>query len=160
MINFPSGTQITYITSSSPSFRITNMNYNSTNLTLMIYQQSTNPNYNAGTTLDLTFIRYRTPPSIKPTLPITFTILQYGYSKMIGSGSITAVNNNYSLSVAVGSSIINTYTSYNLIFTMSDALTTTGYIIIQLDPLLCKTAAQIATITSNLTISIKGTSIK
>ena len=160
MITFPAGTIINYITSISPSFRITNMNYNSSNLTLMIYQQSSNPIYAAGTRLDLTFNRYRAPPSTKPTQPITFTILEFGHSKMIGSASITAVNNNYTLSTAVTSQIINEYTSFNLTFTMSDALTSSGYIVIHLDPLLSKTAPQIATITSNLSISIRGNSIR
>jgi len=75
MITFPVGTQITYITTTSSALKITGMNYNSSNLTLMVYQQNVNPNYNAGTTLDLTFTRYRTPPSTKPTLPITMTLM-------------------------------------------------------------------------------------
>jgi len=107
MITFPSGTVINYITSTAPSFRITNMNYNSSNLTLMVYQQSSNPNYLVGTTLDLTFIRYRAPPSTKPTLPITLTILEFGYAKMRGAGTISAVHNNYTLSGTVLSSVVN-----------------------------------------------------
>jgi len=43
---------------------------------------------------------------------------------------------------------------------MADALTSAGYISLTLDPNLCKTAAQTATIQSNLSISISGTNIK
>ena len=122
-------------------------------------QNSSNPNYFAGTSITFTFIRYRAPPSTKATLPIVFSILNNGFASMTGSASITAVANNYTLSVSPTSSVVNVFTRYNFTFTMSDALTSTGYFVIILDPQLCVSTAQKATITTNLSISVSGTNI-
>jgi hypothetical protein len=79
---------------------------------------------------------------------------------MQGSGTITAIANNYTMTVSASSLVVNTFTNYVFSFTMNDALTSTGYILIVLDPLLCASPAQVTTITTNLTISISGTSIR
>lgn len=79
---------------------------------------------------------------------------------MQGSGTITAVANNYTLTVNASSLVVNAFANYVLSFTMSDTLTSTGYIVIVLDPLLCASSAQATTITTNLTISISGSLIK
>ena len=159
IISFPSGTTITYMTRTG-SISIQSATYNSTNTSLILFQSSTNPNYPAGTAITLTFIRYRAPPSTRPTNPITLTIYSFCCSKMSASGTVTAVNNNYTLSASATSTTVNAYTTYTFSFTMNDPLTSTSYISLILDPNLCKTASQIATITSNLSISINGTSIK
>lgn len=78
---------------------------------------------------------------------------------MVGSASITAIANNYTLLVSPNSSVVNVFTRYNFTFTMSDALTSTGYLVIILDPQLCVTTAQRTTITTNLSITISGSSI-
>ena len=75
-------------------------------------QKSSNPDYSAGLSATITFIRYRAPPSTKTTDPITFTIFTNGYSKMIGSSTLTAIAKNYSLTVAATSLIVNQYTTY------------------------------------------------
>lgn len=158
VITFPLGTTITYIQRSC-SINLQSVTYNSTALTLTMIQNSSNPNYFAGTSITFTFIRYRAPPSTKATLPIVFSILNNGFASMTGSASITAVANNYSLSVSPNSNVVNVFTRYNFTFTMSDALTSTGYFVIILDPQLCVSTAQKATITTNLSITVSGTSI-
>lgn len=159
VIAFPSTTSINYTTRTG-SISIQSAAYNSTNTSLVLFQSSTNPNYAAGTSITLTFIKYRAPPSTRPTTPITLTIFSFGYSKMTASSTVTAVANNYSLSVTSASNTVNTFTSYSFSFAMIDTLASDGYISLILDPNLCKTTAQIATIQSNLSVSITGTSIK
>ena len=158
VITFPLGTTITFVQRVS-SINLQSVTYNSTALTLTMIQKSSNPNYFAGTSITFTFIRYRAPPSTKTTLPIVFSILNNGFASMTGSASVTAIANNYSLSVLPDSSVVNVYTRYNFTFTMSDALTSTGYFVIILDPQLCVTTAQRTTITTNLSITVSGTSI-
>ena len=159
IISFPSGTTITYMTRTG-SISIQSATYNSTNTSLILFQSSTNPNYPTGTVITLTFIRYKAPPSIRPTSPISLTIFSYCCSKMSASASVTAIYNNYTLTASAAPPTVNTFTSYSFSFTMNDALTSTGYISLILDPNLCKTASQIATLTSNLSMSINGTSIR
>lgn len=126
------------------------------NYTVSCQQQSTNPNYNSGSLGNLTFIRFRAPPSTKATSPISFAILLNGYPRMVGSATISAVQNNYTLTVSSNSLIVNTYASYSFVFTMVDPLASTGYFVLTLDPLLSSTATQTSTILSNLTVSISS----
>lgn len=158
IITFPLGTTITY-SQKSCSISLQSVTYNSTALTFTMIQNSTNLNYFAGTSITFTFIRYKAPPSTKTTLPIVFSIMNNGFSSMVGSASITAIANNYTLLVSPNSSVVNVFTRYNFTFTMSDALTSTGYLVIILDPQLCVTTAQRTTITTNLSITISGSSI-
>lgn len=158
LITFPLGTTITYVQKSC-SINLQSVAYNSTALTLTMIQNSSNPNYFAGTSITFTFIRYKAPPSTKATLPIVFSIMNNGYSSMVGSASVTAVANNYTLTVSPSSNVINVFTKYNFTFTMSDALTSTGYFVIILDPQLCVSSAQRTAITTNLSITVSGTSI-
>ena len=80
---------------------------------------------------------------------------------MTASATISAIAKNYSLAVApITSDIVNTYTTYELTFSMIDAMSSSGYIDVLLDPLLCVTAAQITTIRSNLTLTVSGSSIR
>lgn len=159
LIVFPTGTTISY-TQSTSTIKLQSASYNSGTLSLAITQSSTNPNYNSGVSITITFIRFRAPPSTKPTSPITFTILNNNYAVMTASSTITAIANNYTLSSSALSTVVNTYTSYTFTFTMSDQLTSSGYIVIFLDPQLCSTAAQQSTITTNLTVAASGTNIK
>ena len=159
VIAFPSGTSITF-TMRTGSIAIQAANYNSTNTSLVLVQSTTNPNYWAGTSITLSFIRYRAPPSTRPTSPITLTIFSFGYSKMTAWGSVSAVANNYTLTVTADSVTVNSFAAYSLSFSMSDGLGSGGYIALLLDPNLCKTASQIASIQSNLTVAIAGSSIK
>lgn len=159
MITFPAGTIITYLTTTS-TITLQSATYTSSNLSLFLNQSNSNPMRFSGTQANITFIRFRAPPSIKPTSAINFTIMNNGYSKMVGSASIAAINNNYTLSVTAASTVVNVYTSYSFTISMTDSLSSSGYLTIGLDPLLCSTAAQILAITSNLSISISGSSIK
>lgn len=158
VIVFPSGTSIT-VTTRTGTIAIQSATYNSTNTSLVLTQSSINPNYPAGTSIVLSFIKYKAPPSTRP-ISITLTIFSFGYPKMTASNTVSAVANNYSLLVTATSIVVNTFTSYSFSFTMSDALSSSGYISLTLDPNLCKTASQIATIQSNLSVSITGSSIK
>jgi hypothetical protein len=158
VVTFPTGTSITS-TQNASTIKLQSVTYNPTSLALTMLQNSTNPNNYAGTVVTITFIRFKAPPSIKPSSPITFTILNNGFSKMIASATITAVANNYTLSAVATSKVVNVFTSYNFSFTMSDALTTTGYFVLILDPQLCARTAQKNSITTNLSVSISGTSI-
>jgi hypothetical protein len=158
LITFPAGSVFTYALATSNVRLLTNVLIGA--LSLEISQNTTNPILSTGSTLTLTFIRFRAPPSTKPSLPIIFAIQNSGHTKMQGSGTITAIANNYTMTVSASSLVVNTFTNYVFSFTMNDALTSTGYILIVLDPLLCASPAQVTTITTNLTISISGTSIR
>lgn len=155
----PSGSTFVYMQSTS-TFKLQSGSYNSSNLTVNMVQLSGNSNYPSGTFANVTFVRLRAPPSTRPTSPIQLAILLNGYPKMIGSATISAVANTYALTVSPSSSIVGVYTSYTFTFTMTDALTSSGLIILTLDPNLSYTTSQINTISSNLSVSISGTSIK
>jgi hypothetical protein len=159
LITFPAGTTITY-TQSTSTIKILSTTYTSSNQSLVIIQNASNSNYVSGTQVSITFIKYKAPPSTKPSGTITFTVMNSGYTKMAGSATITAIANNYTLTVAPASSVVNVYTSYTFAFTMSDVLTSTGYFVLLLDPYLCISNSQKTTITTNLSITISGTSIK
>ncbi len=159
IISFPTGTTIAYTTRTG-SISIQSATYNSTNTSLILFQSSTNPNYPVNTAITLTFIRYRAPPSIRPTNSITLTVYSFCCAKMTASATVTALNNNYTLTASASSTTVNAYTTYAFSFTMTDPLSSTGYISLILDPNLCRTASQISTITSNLSIAINGTNIK
>jgi len=159
VIAFPANTSIIF-TMRSGNIGIQGASYNSTNTSLIFTQSSSNPNYGAGTAITLTFIKYKAPPSVRPSGSISVSVLQGGYSKLTGSGTVSAVANNYSLSVAAASATVNAFTSYTFSFVMSDPLTSSGYIALTLDPNLCRTASQVATIQSNLSVSISGATIK
>lgn len=157
LILFPAGSSFSYSLATSTVRLLTPI---IGALSLEISQNSSNPILHTSSSITITFIRYKAPPSTKPSLPITFAIQNSGHTKMQGSGTITAIANNYTLSVSASSLTVNAYTNYVLSFTMSDTLTSSGYILIVLDPLLCASSAQVITITTNLTISISGSSIK
>ena len=157
LITFPTGSVFSFSLATSTVRLLTTT---IGNLSLEISQNSTNPILNTGSTITLTFIRYRAPPSVKPSSTITFAIQNTGHTKMQGSGTVTAIANNYTLAVNASSLIVNAYTNYVFSFTTTDALMSSGYIVIVLDPLLCASSAQVTTITTNLTITISGTSIK
>lgn len=159
LITFPVGTTITFIQSTS-TIRLLSTTYTSSNQSLVIIQNTSNSNFVSGTQVNITFIRYRAPPSTKSSGSITFTVMNSGYAKMTASATITAIANNYTLSVSAASSVVNVYTGYTLSLTMSDVLTSTGYFVLVLDPNLCVSNAQKTTITTNLTITISGTSIR
>jgi hypothetical protein len=159
LITFPAGTTITFIQSTS-TIRLLSTTYTSSNQSLVILQNTSNSNFVSGTQVNITFIRYRAPPSTRPSGSITFTVMNSGYAKMTASATITAIANNYTLSVSAASSVVNVYTSYTFSFTMSDALTSTGYFVLVLDPNLCVSNAQRTTITTNLTITVSGTNIR
>jgi hypothetical protein len=159
VITFPAGTSITYLTTAS-TIPIQSTTYTSSNTTLVMVQRTTNAEFAAGTSNTITFIRYRASPSARTTDPITMTMYTNGYSKMAASATIAAVAKNYSLTAAPLSTTVNAFTTYSLNFSMVDSLSSSGYIDVLLDPLLCVTAAQIATIQSNLTVTVSGSSIK
>jgi hypothetical protein len=159
LITFPTGTAISYSLATS-NIRIINPTYTAANLSLVLLQNTTNPNYPAGTTITITFIRYRAPPSTRPSAAINFTILNNAFAKMSASATITAIANNYTLSVSATSNVVNVLTSYNFSFTMADPLASSGYFILILDPKLCTSNSQKTTVTTNLMITISGTNIR
>jgi hypothetical protein len=159
LITFPTGTNINYVTYTS-TLKMQSVSYNPSTLTLQMTQNTTNPNYFAGTAINITFIRYQAGPSIRPTQPITLSIINNNYQKMTASATITAVANSYSLTTTTNNPIVSVYTSYIFTFTMSDPLSSSGIITITLDPQLCSTSAQISTILTNITVTISGSSIK
>lgn len=156
--SFPTGTIINF-SSNSSSITLQSLVYNSTNTSLIMTQSTGNPNYPSGTYIRITFVKYKAPPSTRPTNPIIFTVYSYGYPKMTASSAIAAVANNYTLTILPSSTTVNAYATYSFTITMTDPLTSNGFIQITLDPNLCQTTNQIQTITSNLTISISGTNI-
>jgi hypothetical protein len=159
VIVFPSGTSITYLTTAS-TIPIQTTTYYSSNTTLVMIQKSINPTYSAGTQVTITFIRYKASPSVRPTDPISFTVYTNGYSKMQASATIAAVYKNYTLDVSATSAIVNSYTSYAFTFSMADPLSPSGYIEVILDPQLCSTTTQSASVQANLTVTLSGSSIK
>ena len=78
---------------------------------------------------------------------------------MRGSTTITAVNNNYTLSLAASTSTVNAQSNYTLNFTMLDPLSSSGYIVLTLDPFLTSTSQQVAALNSNLSVSLSGSNI-
>lgn len=78
---------------------------------------------------------------------------------MTATATISAVANNYTLSVVAASQIVNAYTAYNFSFSMTDSLTSTGYIELTLDPQLCSTVRQLSTVQTNLTVTVSGSSV-
>ena len=159
VVAFPAGTSIIYFTTAS-SIPLQSSTYHSSNNSLAMAQKSANPAYSQGTSVTITFIRYRAPPSVKPTDPITFTVFTNGYSKMIGSSSISAVAKNYTLQVSVDSNVVNQYTAFQFAFTLADPLSSSGFIEVVLDPQLSSSALQLATIQTNLTISVSGSNVQ
>jgi hypothetical protein len=158
LITFPAGTIISYVTTTTNVPKQTD-SYNATNSSIMVTQKSTNPDYPASTAVNLVFIRYKAPPSTKPTGPITFTVFSRDYSKMTASATFTALPNNYSLGVTPVSFTVNTATTYTLSFTMADPLLSTGYFLLKIDPQLAQTAAQVTSLTSSV-VTLGGTSIR
>ena len=128
VIDFPTGTEINYLTKISPQLNISTGSYSSANYRLTFTLSSTSPNVNSGVPISLTFLYYRTPPSTKTTNPIVLSIMNNGYAKMSGSATITPQPNSYTATVSTLSTTINVKTSYSLRFTMSDSISTTGYI--------------------------------
>lgn len=159
LIVFPAGTTILYMTTAS-NLPVQTTTYSASNTSMVITQRSNNPNYPAGTAVTITFIRYKAPPSTRPTDPITFTVLKNGYQKMTASATIAAVANNYTLTVATSSTTVNTFATYSFSFTMVDPLTVTGYIEVVLDPLLTLTTEQLQSLNTNLSVSITGSSMR
>ena len=159
LITFPTDTTISFLISTS-TIRLLSTTYTSSNQSLVILQNTSNSNFGSGTQVNITFIRYKAPPSTMPSGSITLTVMNNGYAKMTASATITAIANNYTLNVSAASTVVNLYTNYTFTFTMSDPLTSTGYFVLILDPDLCVSNAQNTAITTNLTITISGTNIR
>ena len=79
LITFPTGSTISFMLATS-TVRLLTPTIGT--LFLEISQNSSNPILNAGSTITLTFVRFRAPPSIKPSSPITFSIQNTGHTKM------------------------------------------------------------------------------
>ena len=153
-IDFPTGTQINYLTKISPQLNIASGTYSSANNRLTFTLSDTSPNVNSGTSISLTFLYYRVPPSTKTTEPIVLSIMNNGYAKMSGSATITPQPNSYVGTVSTLDTTINANTQYSLRFTMSDSISTTGYIKLTLPQEL-----SLSSTNSDIVVSIAGTSI-
>lgn len=87
---FPSSTNIFFNTSSSTFRFITaTINYNLTNSTLTMFQNTNSQLQNTNNFVFIGFRSYLAPKSCR-SQHITFKIMRYGYEKMIGSTNIQA----------------------------------------------------------------------
>lgn len=158
VITFPSNVTVDYSNKQS-SFIIATVSYNSTANTLTFTQTSTSANYNVGTAGYLLFIKFKAPPSIRPTAPITFAVVNNNASRMVGTATITASPNTYSLAVSTTGQQISQFASYSFTVNTTDALTATGVIVITLPAEFSLVAPQLATLATNLTASVTGRNI-
>lgn len=85
-IYLPYDTTVTYNTATKPlsSFSLNTTTYYSANHTFIISFISTMSLVPALNTSFLNFVKFKAPPSVRPTSTITFTILDNGFPKMIG----------------------------------------------------------------------------
>lgn len=129
---FPASTFISY-TNPSTIFRLLpSSNYNSTNATLTLFQSSTNnPERLAGSNAFIGFVTYRVPKSTR-VQNINFKVMKYGFEKMVGSATVRAEPNLYTISsMTINETKINAKTMMTINFELRDPLLGSGLILVQ-----------------------------
>lgn len=107
--------------------------YTSSNLTLISRQSTSSPTIYAGTLCKIIIGAYTAPPSVKTTPDFILQVYnaQNGL-KMQGSATVTALAKFYPLNVSASSYLINQNTVYTFVFTSTDFLTNTSFIMLTL----------------------------
>jgi hypothetical protein len=77
---------------------------------------------------------YQTPSSARTAGPFVLSIMTNNGLKMTGSASITILPKAYTATVATINTTINSVTSYTLSFTLTDSISTSGYMFLTIPP--------------------------
>lgn len=98
--------------------------------TLTVVHRRINALYARGSTYTLNFHQIRAPPSTMTSNTITVKIIRNGFDKMVGYQTIRAVASTLTGAVAATLTTVNRVTSYRINVTTTDALLSSGMVMI------------------------------
>jgi len=97
---------------------------------MTVFHRRINALYAKGSTYTLNFYQIRAPPSTMTSNTITVKIIRNGFDKMVGYQTIRAVASTLTGAVAATLTTVNRVTSYRINVTTTDALLSSGMVMI------------------------------